>query len=195
MQADYTRKTMALAEERKALEGKLEGVASLLSSLEGNIKSVESIIADEEKAVDWDELRDYDPSAYLKKKEEIKSKRDALKNAEGQRIEAQKLRVQEESGKLIDAMPGWTDTAKRDKDIAEAMSYAQKLGFTDQDLNSISDHRMYIALINGAKFQSLQDAKAGVKKKVAKAPKKVKAASSKTKVKNSGRSIEEVFYG
>lgn len=188
--SDYTRKTMSLAENRKTLEKETEGIKALSSSLTDKIASVDSIISEDENKIDWEELRDYDPSGYLKKKEEFAAKRGALKDAQAQQQEVIKLQVAEEAKKLIDSMPAWSDTKVRDQEVADAIQFATKLGFTDTDLNAITDHRIYMALVSAAKFDKLKEGKTRVKKKVSQAPKVLKP-SQKSKTKAPKTNLQE----
>lgn len=190
MLADYTRKTMSLAESRKTLEKETEGIKALSQSMTEKIASLDGLISEDEKKVNWEELRDYDPSEYLKKKEEFKAKRDALTNAKAEQTEVIKLQIAEESKKLVDKMPLWVDAKVRDQEIADAMQFAAKLGFTDVDLSSITDHRIYMALINASKFDKLTESKAKLKKKVSKAPKVLKP-SQKSKSKAPKTTVQE----
>lgn len=190
MQADYTRKTMSLADERKDVKGEREQLNELSKSMQDKIASLDTLISEDEKTVDWEDLRDHDPSEYLKRKEEFKAKRDALDEAKLRQLEVSKVQLAEESKKLVERMPTWADTKVRDQEIAAAMQFAAKLGFSDADLSAITDHRIYMSLIQAAKFDKLQESKVKVKKKVSKAPKVLKP-SQKSKSKAPKTNVQE----
>jgi hypothetical protein len=55
--------------------------------------------------------------------------------------------VAEERGKLLEALPEWKDPKMAAKEKAELMQYATvNLGFTEDQVGQISDHRAILAL-------------------------------------------------
>ena len=65
------------------------------------------------------------------------------------------------------------------------MSYAKSLGFSDQELGAIYDHRAVLALYKAMKYENLQKSKPDALKKVQAAPKTMKAGSSNPPTKSS----------
>lgn len=174
--ADYRKKTTEVAEQRKALEAKEAEVAQ-------KVQELESFIEQTDQNIDWDELRDTDPSEYLRQKD-LQEKRIAAKDkAKGELTqknqEQMQQRVQEESQKLREVMgPEWTD-AKIAKDLELANKYLETMGVSQEEANSIVDHRQWKMIFDAAQYQRLMANKSKVSKEVKKAPKSVKPGQRK----------------
>ena len=67
--ADYTKKTQALADDRKTLEADQVKMGELSKSLSDNIEALEHAFKKDEVETDWEHLREYDTGEYLKQKE------------------------------------------------------------------------------------------------------------------------------
>ena len=77
-------------------------------------------------------------------------------------------------------MPTWSDAQVRDSEFKAALDYATDIGM---DLSGVSDHRVYLALVQASKFNALDGKKTLTEKKVRKAPKAIKATKGKAKAK------------
>lgn len=183
--SDYRKKTMSVAEERKAVEAKA-------AEIESTIAELKSFIKREEDNTDWEALRRDDPAEYLDRKEALDKAKAAQSKAEEaqqkQLIEKQQTMVAEESKKLIDAMgPTWTEE-QRNVDIGLANDYLTKLGFSEQEIGGIVDHRAWRMIFDAAKGSKFSETKSKVSKEVKKAPKSVKPGKRLSK---SERSLKE----
>lgn len=172
-QADYTRKTQELSEQRKALEAKSGQIDALSSTLNDLVSDLKAQIDSDVESVDWDELADLDPSDFLKKKAAIERKQAKLKEAQDNKAKLLKDKQAEEANILFSKMPEWSkdNGEARQKDIDTALNYAAEVGFSTNELNNIADHRIFMMMIKAAKFDSLKSAQPALKKKVAQAPK------------------------
>lgn len=167
--ADYRKKTMTLAEERKAIQSEKERIGTLVQSIDSFIKS-------EQESIDWESLRIENPEQYIAKQEELqkaeKLKQEALAEQQKQYSET----VKRETNALIDAMGGndvW-DTDQRNKDLQLASEYLKQRGVSDEDMGRITDHRLWMVIFDAAKAQKYKATEAKVKEQVRKAPKSVK---------------------
>lgn len=156
--ADYTQKTQALAETRKAVEAETATLRGARERYEATLtKLEESLTGMEPQEPDWDKLREEDPAEYAAQREDwrqLQQDKVAVQQ-EKARIAAEKeqeysaelrARVEQETVKLLAAIPEWADekVAKRDKTaLAE---YAKSLGYTDEELGSVYDHRIMVIL-------------------------------------------------
>jgi hypothetical protein len=189
--ADYTRKTEALAHERKAALAEAEAVrqerAQYAYLLDNLAKQLDNEAAAGEP--DWERLRFEDPVEFAVKRLEWQDK------AERRRaIAAEQARVNEashheavkafqetvtyEAEKLREAVPAWKDEKRWSKDRQAIKEYGLSLGFTTEELSSATDHRAVLALYKAMKFDSL----------AAKTPKPVARAESSPKPLPSGSS-------
>lgn len=199
-QADYTKKTMALAEERKALPKKI--AEEKFSELTDSIQSLQSLIKETDEGIDWNELRENDIVEYTKQKE-LREKRISKINEAKQKAqiilnEQRQARLDDETQKLFDSIPEWVDSKGNIKsDVVKADfeligKYAKKIGFTDEDIQHLDDHRVYKSLLAAAKYDQAQE-------KVNKKEPVNRVIKSKTKQSNSLQektlSRAELFYG
>ena len=173
---DYTRKTMALADQRKSLEGELEQIRQERAQLSQVLEQID--VQDQEQEPNWDALYQQDPQQWLIQRE-IWRERQERKRAlveEKQRLlqaqEADKQRViaqfvEQEQGKLTDALPQWRDEKVAKAEKAQVAEYAKKIGFSDQEIAQFYDHRAVTTLYKAMKFDELQSGKPKAAKKTA----------------------------
>lgn len=185
--SDYTKKTMALAEDRKK-------VVSLNTKLEDSIAELEALIESGD-SVDLDELWEVDPAAARKHEKKLENRKKALEAAKRKGKEVDAVKLQEESSKLRDSLPEWFNkdgslNEQQKKDAVLIQKYAKKIGVSPDDLAGFTDHRIILALLDGAKYHDVKG-KAGKAIKV----KKKSNGTSKTKAAPKKRSIEDIFYG
>jgi hypothetical protein len=151
--SDYTRKTQALAEERKSFYGEAEAIrmeraqyAELLPALKAQLE-VQS-----EAEPDWDNLYNEDPieAARLerhwnKSRQERAAKLQAI-NTEQQRIAQEMTKeqqraladiVQSERAKLPDVIPEWKDEGTMQSEAKELREWALNNGFSERDLSAL----------------------------------------------------------
>lgn len=181
---DYTNKTMSLADERKALEAERASHAKVLEAEKEKVtaamQKLSGLIEEQDKAIDWEELRDTDPSEYLRQKEIQQSRKQALDEARSEEAKALEGRRNEaiatESKRLLDAVGDeWKDEKVRGKEIQDIYSYIENRGITEAEFPNIIDHRFWVIARDAMKYQQLQKTGSAVKKQVKNAPKTVKS--------------------
>jgi hypothetical protein len=202
-QADYTRKSQALAEQRKAYEANLQAIQSereqYSQALEIMAAQQKNELAQYEN-IDWKTLKEDDPMEYMEKRLEYQEARDKIVRVqqEQQRVAAeQQQRVQQqlseimqtEFTKLKEALPAYADPSSNLKN--ELRDYGLSLGFSQQDLDSISDHRVVLVLHKAM----LQDRAAQGTVRKAKAskpvPKVVKSGTPESKAQRSKKASQQ----
>lgn len=179
MQSDYTRKTMAHADEVRALE---EQKSQFDSERAEKLQQLESFIEQQESSIDWDDLRDTDPAEYIRFKELQKTRREAAQK-ERSELEDKQAKLRQEAAntegqRLVDAMgPAW-EQKQRLKDFEDAAKYLDTIGIKEEDMSNIIDHRLWLAIFDAMKFRSLEARKDIAAKEVREAPKSVKPGRS-----------------
>lgn len=159
-QSDYTKKTQALAEQRKASETELEALrqermqyAELLPQLAQQLETATS----PEELQRLNELRESDPLQYMLEKDALDQRQaqlNAVKQeqerlAQASQAEQQQLladHLQKETVALMDALPAWKDEAVAKKERQQIREYALSRGFTDAELNEVYDSRAILIL-------------------------------------------------
>jgi hypothetical protein len=173
---DYTRKTMALADQRKSLEGELDQIRQERAQLSQVLEQID--VQDQEQEPNWDLLYQQDPQQWLIQRE-VWRERQERKRAlveEKQRLlqaqEADKQRivsqfVEQERGRLNEVLPQWRDEKVAKAEKTKVAEYAKKIGFTDQEISQFYDHRAVSTLYKAMKFDELQSGKPKAAKKTA----------------------------
>lgn len=183
---DYTRKTMALADQRKSLEGELNQIRQERAQLTQALEQIN--VEDQEQEPNWDALYQQDPQQWLVQRELWREKQERKRALveEKQRLlqaqEADKQRViaefvQNEQQKLTEVLPQWRDEKVAKAEKAKVTDYARNMGFTDEEIAQFYDHRAVTALYKAMKFDELQSGKPKAKGKVAPVAKAGTAAS------------------
>lgn len=143
-QADYTRKTQAVAEQRKAADDERQFYASSLNSI---LTAVGADIQRFEN-VDWERAAAENPDQYRQAKQAYEQSlqlfngiRQQTEDFVGRTKKAQeqalKAQAKESVAILKTAIPGWNNEL-----YAQIGQYAQQeLGFKADEFNNIADHR------------------------------------------------------
>lgn len=192
--SDYRKKTMELAEKRKTLDAKEAELAQ-------KVQELESFIEQQDQNIDWDELRETDPSEYLRMKEVDAKRREAAEKAKKEQADTRQAKMQEmaqqEAQKLVEAMGGnkkWGQE-QQTKDIQAAMSHLQSVGLGEQEAANILDHRFWRIAMDAAKYQKLMQNKGKVNKQVQQAPKSVKPGQRQVPAQRAAKEAVEKLKG
>jgi len=183
-----TKRSMALAEDQKSFERyakeqqtlykeSLEQGAALTEMLEQELMS-------DYQALNWEELRQYDPAEYAAKRSDFGARyqkltrvKDELKvkgqeDADTQtrdRTVKQQEHLRGEYQKVVGNNPTWTDPKLYEAGMNDLKSFGSEVyGFSPQEFNNVSDSRL-IELLKDAK--AYRDGSKVTKKKVLKVPK------------------------
>jgi hypothetical protein len=123
---------------------------------------------------DWVTLAENDPVGYNSQRaswEENKKKQDAvlaeqqrmLQQSQQEQMQNLQAQVQNEAQLLVNAIPEWQDPKKAANGRAELKQYAvTELGFSEDELNQIYDHRAVLAIRKAMLHDKTQES---VKKK------------------------------
>jgi len=200
-QSDYTRKTQELAVERKQLEEALERMQGDIEQnnaireqyIQATGQFIAASHADLEKftKIDWRALKEDDPIEYVTKRDEYRDaqariqhaqrlQQQAASEAEQERAALLQQHVAKEHELMAEAMPEWADTEKRTALAGQIRSYAESMGYQQEEIESLADHRSLQVLIKAMKYDALEggDIK---KKKIRNKPKLIKSGTSRTK--------------
>lgn len=183
-QADYTRKTQAVAEERKALEADRAKHDESVKALAAIESEVQALVMGDLSSINWDELRDTDPSEYLRMKEVVEKRQGALKQLSEQRAKLESEQIAKETVALHKALE-W-DNAETGKTKQEAdMKLLQEQFGNSPALAKAKDAETVLAFVEAAKYRQLQKEKAEVKRELKKVPKVSKSVKPASKAKES----------
>lgn len=189
-QADYTRKTQKLAEERRRIQEEYESAAQERVRYAAALEALERQLVGSEP--DWEALRAHDPArfaeeftAYQRRQQAlaaIRKEQEALQQlATLQQQSALQRRVEEERELLVAAIPEWVDKERAEKERSELVEYGRKLGFTDEELDQIYDHRAVLLLRKAWLYDQAREKAEAAKTTKAKAPKTAQPGGSQVR--------------
>ena len=179
-QSDYSKKTQALADERRGLDTERDKVTTELEAVKKErddyaVKLKSFIKSDKQEDIDWDKVYEQDPIEYVRLKAEADRKKEIrqqaeteLKSIQQKQDEEQKKKyadyVTTQSNMLSEKVPEFADPVKKGKIQANVKNYLNEIGFSDQELSMLTDHRTVMVAIEGMKYSQLKKAKLGDKK-------------------------------
>jgi len=198
---DYTQKTQKLAEERKTFEEK--EVAEVRKERElyaTYLKQLEDVVRPAK--VDWDKLRSEVPADVFaaawadhdratKQADAVAAERAAVdkKRSEDLNQEFGKY-VEAENEKLLTAKPEWRDPVKGREGRTELVNYARKLGFSDNEIGSIVDHRVLLVLDKARQLDKQAEAKPTIQNKIDKVLVEATPGSTRTTTPQKGTKLQ-----
>lgn len=186
-QADYTRKTMEVSEQRKAAEAETQKAHQERQAYAQNLQRMQAQIEgalQQQSQIDWQQLLESDPAEYLKQQHLVQQRQAALQDnyrqqqqlMQVQQAEAQKAfqthlaRQQEE---LLAKLPDWKDESKAKAEKAALRSYLMDQGFDEQAVNNVSDAKAVLMARKAMLYDQMVSKAQAATKKVATLPTKV----------------------
>jgi len=196
-QADYTRKSQVLAEQRKKMEEELAATQQERQQYQSQLEQFNTQAdskLEEFKSVDWTKLKEEDPMEYALKRDQYRELQENKRLvAEEQQQLAQKQQaemqskwneeLQRQQEVMAQRLPEWNDPEKGPKLKQDIKSFALNKGFTEQEVDSLIDARSVDVLHKAMMYESLLAAKiANKKQKVVPKVQKPGTPSTKTEV-------------
>ena len=187
--ADYTRKTQELAQERNQssefVERSKKDVEAKLQKLNELNNAAQAQLQQEYAEVDFEKLYDEDPVEAARLEHKMRRKHEQLAQVQQQTQELQSQEFNKYLGEqqklLTQKIPEFTDEQKGPRFKQQMRDYLGNIGFNDTEINSVYDHRYVMLVKDAMSYRNLQKAKPEIKKKVANAPKVVKGGVAKSK--------------
>jgi hypothetical protein len=195
---DYTQKSQQLAEERKKVEAHAQEVQNAMRTREAYAQKLSQVeqylVNSQDPSENLEELKENDPIQYAIK---VAEQTEANKKINAIRQEQQKVAqeqhhyqlqqqnqvVQNEAKMLSEKVKEFSDPKKAEQIKNDIRNFGKSVGFSDQELAQVYDHRHVIILQKAMEYDKLQKANPSVTKKLAKAPKMAKKGK---KVANAG---------
>jgi len=177
-QADYTRKSQVLAEQRKKIEEELAATQQERQQYQSQLEQFNTQAdskLEEFKSVDWTKLKEEDPMEYALKRDQYRELQENKRLvAEEQQQLAQKQQaemqskwneeLQRQQEVMAQRLPEWNDPEKGPKLKQDIKSFALNKGFTEQEVDSLIDARSVDVLHKAMMYENLLAAKIANKK-------------------------------
>ena len=186
---DYTRKTQQIAETRKAVEAEAAAIraereqyAQLLGALKQQLESAEA-------PVDLDRLYNEDPIEWVRQRELLRDKQEKLAAIQSEQARLSQLTAQQRAQEmqahlasqqeaLIQAVPEWKDPKKAQAEKALLVEFGKKIGFSDEELKNVYDHRAVIALRKAALYDQMMSKRGQIKPVINNGPRPAKPSAA-----------------
>ena len=189
---DYTKKSQAVAEERKAVEAERQAVQEakqLRDTYAERLQYIEQALMQPQETENLEYLKETDPIGYAVKVAEMSQREKQLAQVQAERAHIaqqqeydrqQQLRatVAQEAEKLVGALPDYADPVKGEVIRKEIRSYGKQAGFSDDELANVFDSRAVLTLYKAMQYDKLKASQPAIAKKVNDAPKAMKPGVS-----------------
>ena len=192
--SDYRQKTHNLGIEKRELDNQKESLRQTyetrLSELNELIATADATVRQEQGSEDLQKLWEEDPTAAARLDYQIRQRNRQLDDVRTKAKEAQQAQYDEflhtQRELAATKIPEYNDPNKADQFKLNMRNSLRSYGFNDQEIGSLADHRFLMVAKDAMNYKSLKDKKPIVQKKVANAPKVVKAGVAKSST-SSGR--------
>ena len=164
---DYHRKTTDLANERRKVDEQAQAVREERQTYTTMLQALRSqLIQSQEAEPDWNKVYEADPIGYARRRDEWRDKQDKLAaaNFELQRLQsvqqqeqAEKLKQMVTQGrqKMVELQPTWSDQKTWDEDRQKIVAYAQKVGYSAEEIAQAYDPRAVVTLHKARLYDEL----------------------------------------
>lgn len=186
-QSDYTKKTMEVAEQRKAAEAEMHkaqqerqqyanGLNKVAAQIEGSLAEFQN--------VDWRELSVSDPVEYVRLQHLFNERQAQLREVQHNQQVLDQINQQEqqkymsqvmnsEAQELLAKLPEWKNEAKANEEKAALRSYMLEQGFDRGMIDNLADHKAVILSRKAMLYDAMMAKASAAAKKVSELPQKV----------------------
>ena len=186
--SDYRQKTHSLGLEKKDLESEKSSLRqnydTRLSELNDMISTAEGFNRQQQGSKDLQKLYDEDPTSAAKLDYQLREQQRQIDGMKSKAHEANQKQYNEYldvQKQLASAkIPEYSDPNKADQFKTNMRSTLRGYGFNDGEIGNLADHRFLMVIRDAMSYKSFKDKKPIAQKKVANAPKVVKAGVAKS---------------
>lgn len=197
----FTKRSMELAEQRKAFEQEAAQVKQMRDMYAQQLEQVQGQLqqAIPEQEPDWAALaKEYPAEDLIVYKAQLDQQKEQARHVEAERQRIQQEQAQEQQvfrqrhleaqrAEMLDRIPAWSNEDTRNAERQEIIKYAQSRGFSQEEVSQASDSRAVELLYKAWQWDNLQKKTPAAKKKVKSAPKMAKAGQPKSKAQVASR--------
>ena len=161
-QQDYTKKTQAIAEDKKQALAEQEAAKNERLQYQQRLEQMlQHQQSSQPQEPDWDNLYEADPLEWMKQKENFRSQKERnlelqqeqfrmRQQQEYEQQEQMKTHLSQQHQALIDAVPEWQDQKVMQQEKAQIRDYAvNTLGYSAEEISQVYDARAVQALRHG----------------------------------------------
>jgi len=184
-EAATTRKQAEL--EAQALLQQRQQYAQALAQVQAQLTAVQEPTKEQ-----WDKLYQDDPLEWTRQRDAYRERRESVAKVQAEQnrmaqehhqhaLQTHQQKLAQEQQRMLERIPEWKDEEIAMREKQAVINYAQRIGYTEQELSNASDSRAIEALRKAYLYDELMAKRPEAQKKVRKAPKAVKSGSPTTK--------------
>lgn len=165
--SDYTKKTTALADQRKEFEGfqqelqsEREHYANVLDQFQQQVESAGR------PNIDWERLERENPLEWLRMKQLDRDREEQLSAVREEKKRTQQLLETQQSEELqellaserslmLENIPEWSNSDTQADDQRKLMEFGKAIGYSDEELGEIYDHRAVRVMLDAMRYREL----------------------------------------
>lgn len=181
---DYKSKTMALADERRAVEAQKATIEQdvqrqYASDLKQTVDMFEALdpVLSEARQIDWDRLKAEDPATFVQYSDAVSQRlrlveqhREKIRQIEQRQTEQAKQASEAErvqrldiaANKIVETMPELKEGDNFQRFATDNIGYLREIGFSPEEINEAIDDRALILADKARRWDALQRAKQGL---------------------------------
>lgn len=178
-QADYTRKTMEVAQQRQEAQAMSQQIAADREQYLQGIQTMGNALQAQEPPMPDQSLQEVDPVAYLEQVEGVRQHRERMQGLaqEHQRVaqqqdqartQAMAEHLQNAKQNLVHVMPELSNPEKMKDFVTKNREHLVQSGFTQEEANNVYDWRAAVYIDKARRYDEMMAKSAG---KIAAAPK------------------------
>ena len=183
---NYTKKSQELAAQKQAVQQEAHAIQEAMQLREEyshRLSQVQQLLQNQDDSAEsMAELKENDPIAWSiktaektennKKLQLLQQEQDKLAYAQRQQVSQHQAKVvAHEAELLVSKVKEFSDEKTSEQVKKDIRNFGKSIGFTDQELSQVYDHRHVMVMHKAAQWDKLQKANPSVNKKLAKAPK------------------------
>lgn len=186
-QADYTRKTMETAEQRKAAEAEASKAREERQRYAQGLQQAQAMLQaqlHEQSSIDWKQLLETDPVEYMKQDRIARERQARLQQIhqeqqqlyaihQDEQTRAMLVHVQQQQEELLAKLPEWKDPEKAKAEKSAIKDYLKSQGLEEAQIDNITDHRVVVLSRKAMLYDQMMSKAQTAAKKVSQLPQKV----------------------
>lgn len=187
MRKNYTQKTMATAEDKKAVAAEREKALQERQHYQAELNKLQAVLEHSLSGVTQEQLVQLetdDPAEYIKVQALIQQRQAKLNeiyqaqhqlNAQQQAEQEQHKQdyLRQQTQLMVDKLPEWKDQGKAEAELAQIGNFIQSQGFSNNEFGYFMDHRAMLLARKAMLYDQIMNKTNLAEKKVAQVPTKV----------------------
>lgn len=166
--ADYTAKNMAVAEARKEVEAEKQRLRAERQQYAAVLPQLEQVLSQSMgPEPDWNALYNENPAEFVRQRaawDDTQKKLTAVQEERARMAQIQQAQQAEhmqrvlrhEQEALMSKVPDWANTETMQREQKELREYGLQMGYSEQELAGLVDHRAVLVMRDAARYRKLQ---------------------------------------